>query len=142
MAKNLKSVIRLHRYMVDEKRRTLGEILGEIQEYERQADSLEKEIISEQRVANAAPEEAGFGYGQYAAAAIERRHRLQRSTAETEQRIAIAQEEMREEFLDLKVFEIAQESRDQLEDDELQRQDQGVLDEIGQDRYRRRKSTK
>ena len=107
MDKDLHAVIRLHKFIVDEKRRELGGLLGEVRELEQKAENLEVEIVNEQQVAQASPEEAGFIYGPYAAAAISRRHEFQETTAEVEEKIAIAQEEMRSEYKDLKVFEIA-----------------------------------
>ena len=41
------------------------------------------------------------------------------------------------EFKELKVFEIAKEARDEIEDAERARDEQLVLDELGQERHRR-----
>ena len=142
MAKDLKAVIRLHKYIVDEKRRDLGALLGEVRELEHRAENLEVEIVSEQKAAQESPEEAGFLYGPYAAAAIIRRRQFQEATVEFEEKIAVAQEEMREEFKELKVFEIAKEARDEIEDDERAREEQRVLDELGQESHRRQKKLK
>jgi len=137
MAKDLKAIVRLHKYIVDEKRRDLGALLGEVQELEQRAENLEVEIVSEQNAAQQSPEEAGFLYGPYAAAAIARRQQIKEATTEFEEKIAVAQEEMREEFKELKVFEIAKEARDEIEGTERARSEQQVLDELGQERHRR-----
>lgn len=141
MAKDLKAIIRLHKYIVDEKRRDLGALLGEVRALENRAEKLEVEIVSEQNAAQQSPEEAGFLYGPYAAAAIARRQQIKDTTAEFEEKIAVAQEEMREEFKELKVFEIAKEARDEVEDAERAREEQLALDELGQERHRRQNKT-
>jgi flagellar FliJ protein len=142
MAKDLAAIIRLHKYIVDEKRRDLGVLLGEVRELEHRAERLKVELVSEQQAAHASPEEAGFLYGPYAAAAINRRQQLNDATVEFEEKIAIAQEEMREEFKELKVFEIAKEARDEAEEEERSSEEQRVLDELGQESHRRRNKSK
>ncbi|MBT3552841.1 MAG: hypothetical protein HOF70_17195 [Rhodospirillaceae bacterium] len=137
MAKDLKAIVRLHKYIVDEKRRDLGALLGEVLDLEHRAKNLEVEIVSEQNAAQQSPEEAGYLYGPYAAEAIARRQQIMDATVEFEEKIAVAQEEMREEFKELKVFEIAKEARDEIEDAERARDEQLVLDELGQERHRR-----
>ena len=139
MTKDLNAVIRLHKYIVDEKRRELGALLGQVRALEDQAENLELEIVIEQRAADEAPEEAGFLYGPYAASAVGRRQHLKEATAEIEEKIAIAQEDMRAEFKELKVFEITKEARDDIAEKELAREEQNVLDELGLDRHRRQK---
>jgi len=135
MAKGLHGIIRFRRYQVDEARRQLGLLLGMAADMERQADALEKEIVEEQRLATENPEEAGFTYGRYALRAIHRRGLIARARAEVEQRIAAAQEGVRQEFRELKVFEIAQDNRDAVEQKESLRVEQAVLDELGLQRY-------
>lgn len=141
MAKDLKAIIRLHKYIVDEKRRDLGVLLSEVRALEHRAENLEVEIVSEQNAAQQSPEEAGFLYGPYAAAAIARRQQIKEATNEFEEKITAAREEMREEFKELKVFEIAKEARDEIEDAERAREDQLELDELGQERHRRQNKT-
>jgi flagellar protein FliJ len=135
MAKGLHGVIRFRRHQVDEARRQLGLLLAMAADMERQADALEKEIVEEQRMAFEKPEEAGFTYGRYALRAIHRRALIARARAEVEQRISVAQEGVRQEFRELKVFEIAQDNRDTAEQQETLRSEQAVLDELGSQRH-------
>jgi flagellar export protein FliJ len=138
MPRGLHGIIRFRRHQVDEARRALGLLLGVAADIERQATALEREIAAEQKTAAEKPEEAGFTYGQYALRAIQRRSLLARARAEAEQRIAAAQEGVRQQFRDLKVFEIAQDNRDSVEQRESQRAEQAVLDELGLQRHRDR----
>ncbi len=138
MARGLQGIIRFRRYQVDEARRALGILLGHAVELERRAAALEQEIRDEQRAAAANPQEAGFIYGPYAAQAIQRRGHLARASAEVESNISRAQDEVRQEFRALKVFEIAQENRDIKEQKEEERVQQAILDEVGLQIRRRR----
>lgn len=135
MGKGLHGIIRFRRHQVDEARRSLGLLLNMAADMERQAAALEKEIVEEQRAASEKPEEAGFTYGRYALRAIHRRSLIARARAEVEQRIAVAQESVRLEFREMKVFEIAQENRDTTEQAEALRTEQALLDELGLQRH-------
>ena len=131
MAKGLGGLIRLHEWNVDQKRRRLGELLALLTDLEDQATGLEDEVKREQRAATASPAVAGLLYGNYAMGVIERRRRIAESMVKTEEIVAAARDELSEAFMILKKFQTAQENRDRLEADELNRKDQAVLDEIG-----------
>ena len=138
MAKNLAGLIRLHQWMVDEKRRKLGELLKMMAELEDQSRRLEAEVIAEQKAAARDPETAGFLYGNYARQVIERRARLGQTMAVVETQIVAAREELNEAYRELKKFQVAQEVRDRRATLEAARRDQGALDEIGLGMHRRR----
>jgi flagellar protein FliJ len=140
MAKELHTLIRLHQYRVDDKRRSLGELLGEVADLEQKGENLEREIVSEQSIANSAPESFGMFYGEYATAAVQKREDISHEISGVEEKIAVAQEEMRVEFKDLKVFEITQEARDEADALESTREEQAILDELGQEAHRRRRT--
>ena len=140
MAKNLNGLIRLHQWMVDEKRRKHGELLKMLAELEDQTRRLEIEVIDEQKAAANAPETAGFLYGNYARQVIERRARLAKSIAIMETQIAGAREELNETYRELKKFQVAQEVRDRRAALEAARRDQSVLDEVGLGMHRRRRA--
>ena len=120
---------------MDQKRRKLGELLNLLADLEDQAIGLEEEVKSEQRVASASPAVAGLLYGNYAMGVIERRRRIAESIAKTEETVAAAREDMSDAFMILKKFQTAQENRDRLEAEELNRKEQAVLDEIGARRH-------
>ncbi len=140
MAKDLKNLIRLHEWQVDEKRRKVGGLLRLVADLEDQARRLEEELINEQAAAAASPEEAGFLYGNYAETVIERRQRIADSIAKAEEEIAAAQDELREAYRELKKYEIAQENREKREAEEEARRDQMFLDDIGLQNFRRRQA--
>ena len=138
MAKDLKNLIRLHEWQVDEKRRKVGGLLRLVADLEDQARRLEEELINEQAAAAASPEEAGYLYGNYAETVIERRQRIADSIAKAEEEIAAAQDELKEAYRDLKKYEIAQDNREKREAEEEARRDQNFLDDIGLQNFRRR----
>ena len=139
MAGNLSSLIRLHEWRVDEKRRALGDLLGVVADLEQQARRLEEDLKNEQAVARASPDEAGYLYGNYAHAVILHRERIAQSIAATEGKIAAAREALNDAYRNLKKYELAQGARDTREDRERERAEQMVLDELGVQAYRQRR---
>ncbi len=140
MAKNLKALIRLHQWMVDEKRRKLGELLKMLAELEDRAHRLEIEVVEEQAAAARAPDTAGLLYGNYARHVIERRERLAKSIASMEQGIAVAREDVNEAYRELKKFQVAQDVRDRRIALEAARREQNILGEVGLNIHRRRRA--
>ena len=130
MAKGLRTLIRVHEWEVDEKRRFLARLLNHVNALERQGRDLETEIKSEQGIA-AASEEVGFAYGAYAEAAICRREDIAGNIVRTEIEIIAAQDVLTEAYRELKKFEVAQENRDKVEARELSLKEQADLDELG-----------
>lgn len=135
---DLHNLIRLHEWQVDEKRRRLGELLRVLDDLENRLKRLEEEVVREQQVAAHDPSGAGFLYGNYAEAVIERREKLKESISRAEAEIARARDDLREAYRDLKKYEIAQRNRDQRAAAEAARKEQIVLDELGIQGYRQR----
>ena len=131
MAKSLHALIRLHQHRVDEKRRELGGMLAVVSDLERQAAALEDKIIKEQGIAESSPDLAGILYGNFAAHSILRREQFAAAIREMEEKLVVAQGEIREEYRGLKGFELTQEARDLADSLEQSRSEQAVLDEIG-----------
>lgn len=139
MAQDLNTLIRLNEWTVDERRRELGDVLASLAELESGLLRLREELAREQGVVQASPEEAGFFYGNYAQAVIERRHRLNAGISRMEEEVAQARDKLNEAYRELKKFEIAQDLRDTHETQELARKEQIDLDELGLQAYRLKK---
>lgn len=139
MAGNLNSLIRLHKWRVDEKRRALGDLLGIVADLEQQARRLEEDLRNEQEVARASPDEAAYLYGNYAHAVILHRERIADSVVATESKIAAARGALNDAYRNLKKFELAQGARHMREARERERTEQMVLDELGVQAYRQRR---
>jgi flagellar protein FliJ len=131
MARGLETLIRLNEWSVDQKRRKLGEIMGLIGGFEAEARKLEEDLIKEQAAASASPNEAGFLYGYYADATIQRRTIIQISIQQLEVQADEAREEVNQAYRELKKFETALQTRTKREEAEIARQDQLALDEVG-----------
>lgn len=136
---SLQSLIRLHRFQLDERRRQLADLdqLATKLRQERQRLDVEQQV--EQTVA-AQSIEAAQTYGTYARSLIERRRRLDQSLAEVEQQIAQAREALAEAFQEVKRYEITADNRERQQRQKLARRQQALMDELGLDRHARRKA--
>ncbi len=138
MSSGLHTLIRLHKWRLDEKRRALAELQALADKLAQDTARLEREIIAEQEIARTSPE-ASFGYGNFAKQAIERRRRLAQSVAQVEHQIAEATEEMAEAFQELKRYELAQEGRDRRDEAKRKVRENAALDEMALSGFMRRR---
>jgi flagellar protein FliJ len=138
MSSGLHTLIRLHKWRLDEKRRALAELQALADKLAKDAERLEQEITAEQEIARSSPE-AAFGYGNFAKLSIERRRRLAQSVTQVEQQIAGATEEMAEAFQELKRYELAQEGRDRRDEAKRKERENAALDEVALSGFTRRR---
>ena len=106
--KTLQSLIRLHSWQLEEKRRTLAGLEGLRADFVAQGERLEQELVNEQRAATASPEYA-ITYEGYAKAVILRRANLAASITETDGKIEVARDEVQEAYREMRKYEIAEE---------------------------------
>ena len=139
MGKDLKALIRLRAWQVDEQRRKLAEFLRAIADLEGRVERLARELEAEQQIAAGSPAEAGFLYGPYAQAVIGRRADLARAIAEAETALAKAREDLRDAYREHKKFEITQANRERRDVAELDRLERLVLDEVGLQGFRQKR---
>jgi flagellar protein FliJ len=133
----LDSLIRLHRWQLDEQRRRVADIEQLIAQLRAEMERLEAEVASEQAVAARSPE-AAYAYGSYAGSLIERRRKLAQSLTATEAEAAKAREVLAEVFQEVKRYEIAATKR-LLEQRALaDKVQQNTMDELGIEIHRRR----
>lgn len=131
MAKDLQILIRLNEWTVDERRRELSDVLGSLESLENGLRRLREELAREQQAVQSSPNEAGFFYGNYAAGVIQRRQHLNDGIVQMEAKVADAQDRLDEAYRELKKFEIAQEHRNFELAQEIGRQEQSEMDELG-----------
>lgn len=135
--KDLKTLIRLHKWDLEDKQRKLGQLLRfEAALYNRK-DLIRRQYEEEERVANE-NQVAALTFGAYVEWYIAERDRVNRTIAENEAEILKVRDEILEAFQELKTFEITQENRHKREMAELERKMNAVLDEIGLNLYRRK----
>jgi flagellar FliJ protein len=140
VAKGLETLIRLNEWTVDQKRRTLSDLLRLIDGFEAELKKLEQDLINEQASAAASPNEAGFLYGYYADSVIDRRAIIQISTQQLEKEADEAREEVSLAYRELKKFETAMEVRKKREEAELARKEQLELDEVGMQTFNQKRA--
>lgn len=138
MGKDLKSLIRLGRFAVDEKRRALGELLAREEQVIEAQRHLEEDHEAQRAAAAADGDVAGFTFGAYVAAYLRRREQLARLLDAIQAEIARSRDEVAEAFRELKSYELAQATREKRERAERDRKEQAALDEIGLAQFRRR----
>ena len=125
-----RSLIRLKKFQVDEKRRKVMQIETMIAEFDRMGTDLEREIKTEQERAGI-HDPAHFAYPTYAKAAIQRRENLKRSADELKVQLNDAKELLSEAFEELKKVELLDE-RDQARERAAEAaEEQAELDAIG-----------
>jgi len=133
----LESLIRLHRWQLDERRRELATLEDLARKLAEERVRLEAEDAREQRAALASPE-AARGYAGYAKRLIDRRRKLAQSTAELAQQMAQARDALTDAFQEVKRYEIAEASRQHGAKQREQKRQQAVLDDLGVEGFRRR----
>lgn len=130
------SLIRLHRFQVDEKRRHVTEIETMIADFSRKQAELEQQITAEQERSGIS-DVTHFAYPTFAKAARERCENLAKSIAELEEQLSAAKDELSEAYAELKKFELLQEKENVRVKTELAARDQAEMDEIGLAMHRR-----
>jgi flagellar protein FliJ len=135
----VESLVRLHRWQLDELRRQLADLDLLAQKLREEKQRLSEEQNAEQTVA-AASIEAATAYGGFARHLIERRQKIEQSIASVAQQIVAAREALAASYQEVKRYEIALANRATQRRKRIERQQQRTLDELGIDGYRRRKS--
>ncbi|MGE5503440.1 MAG: hypothetical protein ACM31L_03365 [Actinomycetota bacterium] len=138
MAKSLKTLIRLAKWNVDEKRRVLTALQAREDEILATIEAEEQQLAVEQRVAAEDSTGAGFMYGAYADAWLRRREQLFSMLEAVRAEISMARDALAEAFGELKTYEITQRERERRAQAEADRKEQQFLDEIGLNIYRRK----
>src|SRR5258708_20219922 len=133
----LDSLIRLHRWQVDERRRHVADLEGLAAQLTEEHHRLDREETREQAAA-AAPPEAAVTYAAYARQLIERRRKLAQSQAEVAERIERSRAALAEAVQEGKRYEIMAANRTPHPHRRAARRQQQALDDRGADAFRRR----
>lgn len=134
---DLKSLIRLHKYKLDEMQRAMAELNAQVAALEKKKADLLDQIRREQEASEKNPE-IGMTYGAYAQVALERRRNLENGIAIVEAEILKARDRIKDAYAELKKFEMTQEAREQAEQDEIDYKESLALDEMGLESHRRK----
>ncbi len=127
--KGLESLIKLHKFELDQKRRLLKELETVQANIAGAIDALEVQIINEQK--SALSSEVGYAYGAFAGASIKRRETLQQSLADSAREVEAARDVVTESFGELKKYEITTAGRDRAVEKDENRRERIFMDELG-----------
>lgn len=134
----LDSIIRLHRWQLDEKRRRLVELQAMADDTRRRIATLDREIREEAKSADAAGGEAHPGSWQaYARTMRERRENLEVTLCTIDSQVGEINEAIAEAFQELKKFELISEARARRVRETAARREQFALDEMALTGFRR-----
>jgi len=134
--KGLSSLIRLHKWQLEEERKVLAALLSARQDLEDRAAKIRTDMASERQKASNI--NWLFAYPPYADAAYKQLDRLAESVTELEGKIDAAEERVADAFKELKKYEVALERQLERERLEAERRDQILLDEIALNAHRRK----
>jgi len=137
--KTLDNLVRLSRWQVDEKRRTLADLERFRDDLNSQIVRLATEMAVEEASTTADPLVATT-YSVWLAATLRRRDTLMLSLAAAEARVVEAQEAVGEAFREQKRYEQVLEARTKRERDLRLRREAAMMDEAGLEGFRRRQT--
>ena len=135
--KSRETLIRLHRFKVDEIRRRLKLLDDMRADLAKKMSDLEIMMQDEQR--RAAHSDLGrLAYPSFARSVVARRENIQRSIDEIEKQASTVTEELQSAFRELKKYEIAADNLGERERVEVAHQVQAELDDIAMSRHVRK----
>jgi flagellar export protein FliJ len=108
--RNRESLIRLHRFQVDEKRRKLAELEMMLADFHKRERELDAQVQHEQKKAGIS-DTTHFAYPMFAKSVIRRRDNILNSIKEISQQLEGAKSELSTAIQELKKYEVMQESR-------------------------------
>lgn len=139
---DLKPLIRLRQYAVDEKQKILSDLYRQVEAFEARRMHLIQQLEKEREMlSDVAQVEMIAYFGRFSDAVMKDVERLNGNIARLETRIRMAQDDMRNAFADLKRVEIVQKSRVQAQADKVKARETKELDDIGIEGFRRNAQT-
>lgn len=135
----LTNLVRLHRWILDEKRQTLVDLLQLVERFKGELGVLEQSLDAERTEASRTLDGA-LAFQTYIAPALDRRGKLRQTIANLDSEIELARDEVGAAFQELKKYETAQEIQERHHDTERRRRDQVTLDDLGVSLYRRNRA--
>ena len=134
---DLTVLIRLHKHELDEKRLALGKLYSILAELERERRELERAFKAEQE-AIAATGDIHFTFAAYVEKVKQQRKEFDEQEAELEEQITKAKDSLMETFSELKKYEMTQEERERLAEEERRVKESQDMDAIGLETFRRK----
>ena len=127
--RNKESLIRLHRFQVDERRRQVTDLEGMLEEFHRRENDLDRQVQHEQDKAGIT-DIGHFAYPMFAKSMLQRRENILQSIGEISKQLEVAKDVLADSYRDLKKFELVEENRQRRAKKEAVRLDQKEMDEV------------
>ncbi|MEX0760577.1 MAG: flagellar FliJ family protein [Tistlia sp.] len=140
MSGAIANLIRVHRWTLDERRRTLGDLERLAEKLTGDLAAIEAELVREREMATSTPDMA-FAYPAFASASRQRSEKVKVSIAEVGKEIDRARRQVEAAFQELKKYELAQASTERRKQEALKRREQATLDEMGLTLHLRRRAS-
>jgi hypothetical protein len=134
---DLSVLIRLHKHELDEKRRALAGLYAALSVRQKERAQLERDFQKEKEDI-AKNGDVHFTFADYAEAVKEKRAALLRQERALEEQIEQARESLMGTFSELKKYEMTQQEREKLEEEERRFKEGLALDEIALEGFRRK----
>lgn len=136
---DLDPLIRVRKHAVEEKQRLLAGLYRQAEELEKQKKAIAQQIEKEKQLSREMGTiEASAFLGLFIEGAKKKIRAIEKDIRQMETRIAIAQEDMRGAFAEMKKVEITQRSRKNREKADKNRKESQELDEIAIEQFRRK----
>jgi flagellar export protein FliJ len=134
---DLSVLIRLHKHELDEKRRALAQLYAALAALERERRALER-LYELERQAVDASGDVHFTFASYTEKVKKKRAELDNAENALEKQITGAKDSLMETFAEMKKYEMTQEERDRIEEEERAFREGREMDEIGIEGFRRK----
>jgi len=134
--KSRDTLVRLHRFQVDEKRRQIADLEAMVADFRRLEQELDQQVQAEQE-RTGITDVTHYAYPTFAKAALDRRSNLLRSIEELEGQLDEAKEQFSELYSEYKKHELMQERDEERRRDEFDTAEQSELDDVAMDMHRR-----
>jgi flagellar export protein FliJ len=133
---DLTALIRLHKFELDEKRITLGELYSALTLLERERAELENALALEKKAMDGGGD-IHFTFLLYVEKVRQKRQELEQRGDLLNRQIEKAKDSLMETFGELKKYEMTQEERERLAEEERRLKESRELDAIGLESFRR-----
>jgi flagellar protein FliJ len=134
---DLSVLIRLQKHELDQKRQALAALNAALAEIEQKQRELERDYEREKQSLKKT-NDVHFTFAQYTESVKKKRAELSRAKAELEKKVEEAKLSLLDTFGELKKFEMTQDERERLEEEERLFRENQELDAIGLEGFRRR----
>ncbi len=134
---DLSSLIRLHKHELDEKQRQIGLMYDQLQKLEDHKTRILERREQELEAANKNPEMVSYTLAGFLDKSKHQEQEINSHIFQMNQKIELMRDDMLDSFAELKKYELTQDQRLKLEEQERKLKEGRMFDDISIDGYRR-----